>query len=77
MADDEVVQNGYVEQPAGGDRLRRQVQIVRTGLRIPRWVVVHHDESRRVLPHRVAEEFADAHQGGGDVADGEGALMTP
>ena len=52
----------HVEQPAGGDRLGGQVEIVRARRRVARRVVVDEDDARRVLADRVAEELADADQ---------------
>ena len=62
VADDEVVQHRHVQQPAGSDRLGRQVEIVRAGRRVARGVVVDHDDARCVAPDGVPEQFPDPHQ---------------
>ena len=68
MADDEVVEQGDVEQPAGGERLRGQVQVVGRRRRVAARVVVDEDDARRVEPDRVAEQLADPDQRRADVA---------
>ena len=68
VADDEVVEQADVEQPAGGEGLGRQVQVVGRRRRVARRVVVDEDDARRVEPDRVAEELADADERGADVA---------
>ncbi len=68
VADDQVVEQRDVEEPAGGERLGRQVEVVRGWRRVARGVVVDEDDARGVEPDRVPEELADAHQRRADVA---------
>ena len=67
MADDEMVEHGHVQQPASGDRLRGQVEVIRARCRIPGRMVVDQDDARRVLPDGVAKQLADANQRRRDV----------
>ena len=62
VADDEVVEQLDVEQPAGRQRLGGQVEVVRRRRRVARRVVVDEDDAGRVEPDRVAEELADPDQ---------------
>ena len=55
VADDEVVEQADVEQPAGGERLGGQVQVVRRRRRVAARVVVDEDHARGVEPDRVAD----------------------
>ena len=68
VADHQVVEQGDVEQPAGGQRLGGQVQVVGRRRRVAGRVVVDEDDAGGVEPDRVAEQLADAHQRRADVA---------
>jgi hypothetical protein len=68
VTDDEMVEQVDVEKTAGGERLGGQVQVVGRGRGVAGRMVVLKDHAGRVQPHRVAEQLADAHEGGADVA---------
>ena len=68
MADDQVVEDLDVEEAPGGERLGRQVQVVRRRGRVARRVVVDQDDASRVEPDRVAEQLTDTNQRRGHVA---------
>ena len=68
VPDHDVVEQVDVEEPPGGERLGRQVEVVRAGRRVATRVVVDEDDARRIRADSVAEELADADEGGGDVA---------
>ena len=55
MADDEVVEQVDVEEPAGGQRLGGEVEIVGRRRRVAARVVVDEDQARRVEPDGVAK----------------------
>ena len=73
VPDHDMVEQVDVEQAPGGERLRRQVQVVRAGGRIATGMVVDEDDARRVRADSVPEELAHADEGGGDVALGQRA----
>jgi hypothetical protein len=67
-ADDDVIKQIDVEQPAGGEGLGRQVEIIRRGRWVAARVVVDDDDDPCVVPHCLSEELADPDERRGDVA---------
>ena len=68
VADHQVVEDIDVEQAAGGQRLRGQVEIVGRWRRVARRVVVDEDDARGVEADRVAKQLPNADQRRADVA---------
>ena len=57
MADHEVVKKLDVEEPAGGERLGGQVQVVGGRSRVAARVVMDEDHARGIEPDGVAKEL--------------------
>ena len=62
-----MVEQVDVEEPAGGERLGGQVEVVGARRRVAGGVVVDEDHRRRALADRIAEELSDANEGGAHV----------
>ncbi len=56
-AEDEVVEEGDGVEPADGDEFARKFNVFFARVRIARWVVVGHDDSRCTPPYRIPERF--------------------
>src|SRR5689334_19504513 len=77
VPDDEMVEERDVEQAARRDRLRREMEVIGTGRRIARWMVVDEDHPGRIESDRVPKQLPDPHEGrrhvalvdGGDAQD--------
>src|SRR5258706_7446354 len=68
VPDHEVVEDVNVEEAPSGQRLGRQVQVVRRWRRVARGVVMDEDDPRGVQPDRVPEQLADADEARAHVA---------
>ncbi len=68
VPDDEVVEQLDVQQPAGRQRRRGQVEIVRGGCRVAAWMVMHEDDSRCIESDGIAIQLPHPHERRADVA---------
>ena len=57
LANDDVVQDRYVQQPASLHKLLRDVHIIRAGCRVSGWMVVYKAYRRAVGTHRFLEHL--------------------
>src|SRR3990172_9206503 len=68
VADHEVVQDADVEEPARGQGLGRQMEVIRRGRGVTAWVVVDEDDARGREPDGVPKQLPDPDNRRAEVA---------